>query len=148
MANVEKLLEIISDPYQGPYEGEDFQIDDQGIIQVEANNVKIAAKIMRLANSSGEFAHQLVNLGKKGDSILLGFDELAEQVSLYSASIGFKGDMSAEVKKDLDSKKFYIYLNGKRSGKKFSSLGRAKTHIKKLDAELKNTTELQESFDY
>ena len=55
----EKLTKIITDPIIGPFEGEDFWIDDNGTIQVAENNVKMAATIMRKTNASGKFKQRL-----------------------------------------------------------------------------------------
>ena len=53
MVNYEQLLTIISDPYEGPEEGIDFWVDENGLIQVPDN--RIAGLIMRKANVSGSF---------------------------------------------------------------------------------------------
>ena len=87
-----QLLDIISDPITGPFEGEDYWIDDSGVIQVAENNVRLAAIIMRKANLSGKFDKKLVKIGAQGDSILLGFDSLTDTAPVYSAKIGYKGD--------------------------------------------------------
>ena len=131
----EKLNDIIADPFNGPFEGEDYWIDDTGVIQVAENNVRLAAIIMRKANLSGEFDKKLVKIGAQGDSILLGFDSLTDALPIYSAKIGFKGDMFAEVKKD-ESGKFCLYINGKRGNKMFAKLSAVKSAIKKLDREM------------
>jgi hypothetical protein len=133
----EKLTKIISDPIEGPFEGEDFWIDDNGTIQVADNNVRLAATIMRKANLSGKFSQRLVKIGAQGDSILLGFDALGDTVPVYSAKIGFHGDMLAEVKEDPIGK-FYLYINGKRGTKMFAKLSAVKTALKKLDKELQS----------
>jgi hypothetical protein len=142
----EKLTKIISDPFEGPFEGEDFWIDDNGIIQVAENNVRVAAMIMRKANLSGKFDQRLVKIGSQGDSILLGFDNLSEVVPVYTAKIGFKGDMLAEVKQD-QSGKFCLYINGKRSSKMFSKLSGVKSAVKKLDKELQSAGDEPEDLD-
>ena len=41
-----QLLAIISDPILGPFEGEDFCVDEQGYIQVYDSDPKTAALIM------------------------------------------------------------------------------------------------------
>ena len=131
----EKLNDIIADPFNGPFEGEDYWIDDNGVIQVAENNVRLAAIIMRKANLSGEFDKKLVKIGAQGDSILLGFDSLIDTPPVYSAKIGFKGDMFAEVRKD-ESGKFCLYVNGKRGTKMYAKLSAVKSAIKKLDKEM------------
>ena len=139
---VSELLDLISDPIMGPFEGEDFCVDQDGIIQVGDNNVRMAALIMRKANTSGQFAEHLVKVGHRGDTILLGFDSLFKIDSVFSNQIGFKGDTVAEVKKDPDQDHFYVYLNGKRSIKQFKSLGKARGFIKKLDKDLQSVGNL------
>ena len=55
MTQNSQLLDIISDPILGPFEGEDFCVDEQGYIQVYDSDPKTAALIMRKANTSGLF---------------------------------------------------------------------------------------------
>jgi hypothetical protein len=136
MTQVAELLnEIISDPINGPYEGEDYWIDEDGTIQVAENNVRLAAMIMRQVNNSEIFNTKLVKVGLKGDSILLGFDTIADVEPIYTAKIGYKRDTLAEVKKDLTGK-FCVYLNKKRAARMFSKLSSVKAYLKKLDQEL------------
>jgi hypothetical protein len=142
----EQLTNIISDPFDGPFEGEDFWIDEDGTIQVAENNVRVAAMIMRKANSSGVFDQRLVKIGAQGDSILLGFDTLADVTPVYTAKIGFKGDMLAEVKADLNGK-FCLYINGKRGARLFNKLASVKSAIKKLDKELQSAGQEPEDLD-
>jgi hypothetical protein len=142
----EKLTKIISDPINGPFEGEDFWIDDNGTIQIAENNVKLAAIIMRKTNSSGKFKQRLVKVGAQGDSILLGFDTLGDAEPVYTAKIGFKGDMLAEVKED-QSGKFCLYINGKRGAKMFNKLSSVKSALKKLDKDLRSAGNEPEDLD-
>ncbi len=141
MTQVAELLnEIIGDPIEGPFEGEDYWIDDDGTIQVAENNVRLAATIMRKANNSGAFHQRLVKVGASGDSILLGFDTLVDVPPVYTTKIGYKGDMLAEVKKD-ETGKFCLYLNGKRAARLFNKLSSVKTALKKLDKEMQSAGE-------
>ena len=142
----EKLNNIIADPFEGPFEGEDYWIDDNGVIQVAENNVRLAAIIMRKANLSGKFDKKLVKIGAQGDSILLGFDTLTDALPVYSAKIGFKGDMLAEVRAD-ESGKFCLYINGKRGNKMFAKLSAVKSAIKKLDREMQSAGQEPEDLD-
>jgi hypothetical protein len=142
----EKLNNIIADPFNGPYEGEDYWIDDSGIIQVAENNVRLAAIIMRKANLSGKFDKKLVKIGAQGDSILLGFDTLTDTAPVYSAKIGYKGDMLAEVRAD-ESGKFCLYVNGKRGTKMYAKLSIVKSAIKKLDKEMQFVSQEPEDLD-
>jgi hypothetical protein len=140
------LTKIISDPMEGPFEGEDFWIDDDGTIQIAENNVRLAAIIMRKTNSSGKFPQRLVKIGTQGDSILLGFDTLGDAEPVYTAKIGFKGDILAEVKED-QSGKFCLYINGKRGAKMFNKLSLVKSALKKLDKDLRSAGKEPEDLD-
>lgn len=142
----EKLNHIIADPFIGPFEGEDYWIDDSGVIQVAENNVRLAAIIMRKANLSGEFDKKLVKIGAQGDSILLGFDSLTDTAPIYTVKIGFKGDMLAEVRAD-ESGKFCLYVNGKRGNKMYAKLSVVKSAIKKLDREMQSVGQEPEDLD-
>lgn len=142
----EKLNKLIADPYMGPFEGEDYWIDDSGVIQVAENNVRLAAIIMRKANLSGKFDKKLVKIGSQGDSILLGFDSLTDTAPIYTVKIGFKGDMLAEVRADA-SGKFCLYVNGKRGNKMFAKLSLVKSAIKKLDREMQSVGQEPEDLD-
>lgn len=140
MNEIQMLVDLINDPIDGPYEGEDFSIDDDGNIQVSDNNVRLAAIIMRKANSSGTFTEKLVKLGQKGDSILLGFDTLLRSNAIFTTKIGYMGSVVAEIKKDADGK-CCVYLNNKRSTRMFNKITGAKTFIKDQDKELLALTE-------
>jgi hypothetical protein len=132
METLEQLLEVISDPYNGREEGVDFWVDEEGYIQ--AQDVRTAALLMREANTSGQFEQALVKVGQKGDSILLGFDNLINTPPVYTAKIGYLAAVVAEVR--TDGKKFSVYLDGKRSARMFNKLASTKTYIKRLDKEL------------
>jgi hypothetical protein len=144
MEILEQLLEVISDPYNGMEEGVDFWVDEEGLIQVQG--VRTAAMVMRKANTSGQFKQTLVKVGQKGDSILLWFDTLLDVPPVYTAKIGFRGDILAEVKKD-ESDKFCIYVNRKRQARLFNKLSSAKSRIKQLDKELRLAAEISEDLD-
>jgi hypothetical protein len=140
MTQNSQLLDIISDPITGPFEGEDFCIDEQGYIQVYDSNPKTAAMIMRKANTSGLFPVNLVKVAHKGDSIILGFDNLSSTAPVFTDQIGYKKDVLAEVKVDEDGK-FCIYLDKRRSARTFSKLSGARTFVKRLDKDLQSTGE-------
>lgn len=144
MQNLEQLLEVISDPYSGREEGVDFWVDESGYIQTQ--DVRTAALIMRTANTSGEFTQNLVKVGQKGDSILLGFDTLLDADAVYKTKIGLKNDILAEVKRD-ENEKFCVYLNKKRSARMFNKLTSAKRFIKSLDKDLQEAVKVS-SYDY
>ena len=137
MQNLEQLLEVISDPYNGREEGVDFWVDEEGYIQ--AQDVRTAALLMREANTSGVFKQNLVKVGQKGDSILLGFDNLLDADAVYKTKIGSNNDILAEVKRD-DNDKFCVYLNRKRSARMFTKLTSAKRFIKSLDKDLQSVS--------
>jgi hypothetical protein len=144
MATLEQLLEVISDPYNGREEGVDFWVDEDGYIQ--AQDVRTAALLMREANTSGQFTQNLVKVGQKGDSILLGFDTLLDVDAVYKTKIGLGNDILAEVKRD-DHGKFCVYLNQKRSARMFNKLTSAKNFIKSLDKDLQLVSEPTSSYD-
>jgi len=146
MNQVELLNDIIADPINGPYEGEDFWFDPDGSIQVADNNVLLAATILRKVNNSGKFNLRLVKIGHRGDSILLGFDNLLDVDPVYVANIGYKRDTLAEVKKD-DAGKFCLYLNKKRSARLYNKLTTVKSFLKRLDRELQQEAVEPEAFD-
>jgi len=142
----ELLNEIISDPILGPYEGEDYWIDEDGTIQIAENNAILAGTILRKTNNSGQFEVKLVKIGQRGDSIILGFDTLLDAEPMYVADIGYMRDTLAEVKKDLAGK-FCLYINKKRATRMFTKLSAAKSFLKKLDKELQNQAVEPEAFD-
>ena len=146
MTQAELLNEIIGDPILGPYEGEDYWIDEDGSIQVSDNNVILAATIMRKTNNSGQFTVKLVKIGHRGDSIILGFDTLLDADPVYTTNIGYKRDTVAEVKRTQDDK-FCVYINKKRSTRTFVKLSSAKTFLKKLDKELQQEATEPEVFE-
>jgi hypothetical protein len=137
MTQNSQLLDIISDPIDGPHEGEDFCIDEDGYIQVSNNNVRTAALIMRKANTSGLFDVNLVKMGQRGDTILLGFDNLSTIEPVFANQIGYQKSVLAEVKVGADGK-FCIYLDKRRSARMFAKLASAKTFIKRLDKDLQS----------
>jgi len=147
MANLEQLLAVITDPYDGREEGVDFWVDEDGLIQT--HDVRTAALIMRVANNSGEFAQNLVRVAQKGDSILLGFDTISEADPVFTSQIGYQKSVLAEIKADIGGK-FCVYLDGKRSVRMFGKLASAKTFVKRLDKDLQtvgNTVATYEESD-
>ena len=146
MTENSQLLDIISDPISGPFEGEDFCIDEQGYIQVYDSNPKIAAMIMRKANTSGLFDKNLVKIAHKGDAIILGFDTASGLEPIFANQIGYQKSVLAEVKVGADGK-FCIYLDKKRSARTFNKLASAKTFVKRLDRDLQSTGETIASYE-
>jgi hypothetical protein len=140
MTDYQQLIDLITDPISGPFEGEDFCVDEQGYIQVYNNDPKIAAMIMRKANISGLFAVNLVKVAHKGDSIVLGFDTTSGTEPIFANQIGYQKSVLAEVKVAADGK-FCIYLDKRRSARVFAKLASAKTFIKRLDRDLQSTGE-------
>lgn len=139
MAQLDKLLDVITDPYAGREEGVDFWVDENGYIQTQ--DVRTAALIMRTANNSGEFEQNLVKVGQKGDSVLLGFDTLLDAEPVYKTKIGLGKDISVEVKRD-ELGKFCVYMNGKRLARMFNKLASAKRFIKATDKDLQETVKV------
>jgi len=133
---MEHVINLVSDPFAGPFEGQDFVIDEQGLIQVTENNVRTAALIMRNVNTSGIFAKKLVKIGRSGDSILLGFDTLSDAESIYSDDIGPDNATRIQVKKDTAGK-FVIYVDDRRSARPLKSMTAVKKFIRTLDQELR-----------
>lgn len=146
MTENSQLLDIISDPILGPFEGEDFCVDEQGYIQVYNNDPKIAAMIMRKANISGMFEKNLVKIAHKGDAIILGFDTASGQEPIFADQIGYQKAVLAEVKVGADGK-FCIYLDKKRSARTFNKLTSAKTFVKRLDKDLQSVGETVASYE-
>ena len=145
MANLEQLLEVISDPYNGREEGVDFWVDEDSYIQVPS--IRTAALLMREANTSGVFTQNLVKVGQKGDAILLGFDTLLDADAVYKTKIGLKQDILAEVKRD-ENDKFCVYLNKKRSARMFNKLTSAKRFVKSLDKDLQDAAKVSSYDDF
>jgi hypothetical protein len=141
-----QLLDIISDPIDGPFEGEDFCIDEQGYIQVYDSDPKVAALIMRKANTSGVFDVNLVKVAHKGDSIILGFDTVSGTDPVFVNQIGYQKSVLAEVKVG-DDGKFCIYLDKRRSARVFNKLASAKTFVKRLDKDLQTVGETVATYE-
>jgi hypothetical protein len=146
MTENSKLLDIISDPISGPFEGEDFCIDEQGYIQVYDNDPKVAAMIMRKANTSGLFDVNLVKVSHKGDTIILGFDNVSSTQPVFVNQIGYQKAVLAEVKVSEDGK-FCIYLDKRRSARTFAKLAAAKTFVKRLDKDLQSVGETVATYE-
>lgn len=136
--NVTEIINnLIADPIEGPFEGEDYWIEEDGTIQVNNNDARLAANILRTVNNSGLLETKLVKLGQRGDSILLGFDTLNDAEANYTTNIGYNNETLAEVKKD-NAGKFCVYLDKKRATRMFSKMAGAKAYLKTLDADMRN----------
>jgi len=136
---------MIEDPFEGPFEGEDFLIDEEGIIHVTNNNQKLAGIISRKVNQSNKFDMKMVRLGTSGDTIVLGFDPLTDAIPVHTDRIGFKKDVLVDVRQSSPTE-FYLYVGKRRKNKVYSTLNRAKTAIKLLDKSLQKMAE-QPSYD-
>jgi len=146
MSNISKIIKIVEDPFNGPFEGEDFNITDDGFIEVPEYNHRLAGMICRKVNTSNKFDQKLVKFGQKGDAIILGFDDLENVKPEYTVRIGYKNDVLAEIK--IDNKGLYrIYISGRRQNKLFNKLSVAKAHLTRLDKGLKQSAEVS-SYDY
>jgi hypothetical protein len=93
--------------------------------------------IMRKANTSGLFPVNLVKVAHKGDSIILGFDNVSNTEPVFTNQIGYQKGVLAEVKVG-DDGKFCIYLDKRRSARTFAKLASAKTFVKRLDKDLQS----------
>ena len=144
MSTISDVVELVNDPYNGPEEGIDFWVDEQGHIQV--NNTRTAGLILRRVNTSGQFAQNLVKIGAQGDSILLGFDTLVDIPAVHTVKIGFQNATLAEVKQD-QTGKFCVYLDNKRGARMFNKLASVKTFIKRLDKDLKTIGTVNEDLE-
>ena len=131
----EQLTTLISDPFDGPFEGADYYVEND-ILHVVENNVRLAGVIAHTVNHSGLFEKKLVRLGVCGDTIMLGFDSLGNAGSVFTTKIGKTKDILVEVKATEDNR-FCFYLNKHRSGKQFKTLISTKRYLTKLDKELK-----------
>jgi hypothetical protein len=125
----QEISNLIADPINGPYEGEDFIFDtESNTIHVTNANHLLAAKILREANFTLKFETKLVKYGVKGDTIILGLDNLQDSPAKYKLQIE---DMLYEVK-ETEEHKFCIYVNKVRKPFQFKRLASAKRQIKVL----------------
>lgn len=136
---------MIEDPFEGPFEGEDFLVDDYGYVHVTNNDQKLAGMIARKVNLSNKFDMKMVRLGTSGDTIVLGFDPLTDVTPVHTDRIGFKKDVLVDVRQS-SSTEFYIYVGKRRKNKVYSTLNRAKAAIKLLDKSLQKMAE-EPSYD-
>lgn len=141
MNDIQKAVELLVDPINGPFYGEDFCIDDQGYIQ--ANSIKVAAVIMRQVNQSGNFETKLVKINSVGDVVLLGFDTLINNEPVFETTVG-PGKTAVCVRKT-DEGKYCLYSDGKRSSRMFNKLTNVKKYIKNLDQELHQVAAIEET---
>jgi len=106
----------------------------------------VAAMIMRKANTSGLFPVNLVKVAHKGDTIILGFDNLSTTEPVFANQIGYQKSVLAEVKVSEDGK-FCIYLDKRRSARTFAKLTSAKTFVKRLDKDLQTVGETVATYE-
>lgn len=137
-----KIRKLISNPYEAPYEGEDYFIDD-ATETIEVIDTKVSGTICHRINNSGKFDRRLVKLNYSGDMITLGFDTLEDVDAIYETRIGYRDDTLAEIKESAEGE-FCIYLNSKRSPKKFKSIKSAKMYLNKLSKVLKDQNTVNE----
>ena len=112
----------------------DFAVEEDGTIQVFDRKVGTAAQIARVLNTSKAFDKQVVRLGFRGDSIVLGFDELVNAVAVFEDYIGPDCEVTAEVKQANDG--YYVYMDDRRTSVKYKSIAAAKRYITQLDNQL------------
>jgi len=136
LPTTQELIAFISSTVDGPVEGSDYYIDDDGLINVDIENVGVAGSIIRQVNQSKLYSEKMVRITVSGDTIILGFDTIRAMPSVYTLTIGKNKDTLAEVKED-GTGKFCFYLNDRRNTRTFRKLATAKRFIKDMDKELK-----------
>ena len=141
MSLSESLKDLISDPFDGPFEGEDYFLTDNSIY-IPITNLKLAANIMRKVNSSEIFSDKLVKIGQSGDNVILGFDTLINTEPVYLTKIGPEKTVIAEVKPT--DNMFCIYFDKKRSTRLFKNISTAKRYIKVMHKELMEKVVIEE----
>lgn len=134
--DTQTIKNLIDDPIDGPSEGFDYFIDEEGIINVPTDKIRISGNIVNKVNNSGLFKQKLVKIGQVGDCILLDFDTLGDALPVHTAKIGPNKDVLIEAKKTMTDK-YQIYINKKISIRIFKKMSTVKKFIKNLDRELK-----------
>jgi hypothetical protein len=146
MTEIEKVVRMIEDPFNGPFEGEDFSLNENGFIEVPVDNVKLAGTICSRINKSSRFTRPIVKFGTKGDCILLGFDYLSDVEPIFTKQIGYRLGTLAEIKQD-SKDQYHIYIDGKKQTKTFEKLAVAKAFITKLDKIIQASYEVPKGYD-
>lgn len=123
----------------------DFAVEEDGTIQVFDRKVGTAAQIARVLNTSKAFDKQVVRLGFRGDSIVLGFDELVDAQAVYEDYIGPDCEVTAEVKQAKDG--YYVYMDNRRTTIKHKSIAAAKRYITQLDNQLCDQEKAADTLD-
>lgn len=129
------------------YEDAFHVMDD--MVYVPDNNIRAAGMITNKLNNSKLFDRQLVKLGKRGDSIILGFDTMADAESVHADVIGPDYTTAIEVKRDTDNR-CLLYVDGHRYTRTFPSLAATKRYIEQLDQQLSHQPEAEadEVYEY
>lgn len=133
MTQITDILSKTFCPIDGPFEGEDYHVDEEGYIVVD--DPLTAGRICRIVNKK-IIDKKLIKLGTKGGAVILGFDELRDVNPVYSDSVGDDRDIKVNVKQGLNGIHF-VYVDGRRMPKSYKTLGLAKAYVKKLDRDLK-----------
>jgi hypothetical protein len=136
------IIDLITDPIEGPIEGVDFFIDEEGYVNVATDNIVMSGIISRKINTSGVFKEKFVRIFQRGDYIMMDFDTLMDTESVFTRKLGPKKELFAEVKKD-QSGMFCVYLNSKRQGKRYKKLASVKKALKKLDQDMKQIVAIE-----
>ena len=127
----EKLVKVISpDPFTGPFESEDYIIEENGTISVLDNSVTMAGKICYKVNRSNKFDYKLVRFGSSGDVIVLGFDKVGNKEPVFESKLGRRKNISVEIREHDNI--FYIYIDGQRRSKTFEKLSTAKGYCTRV----------------
>lgn len=122
-----------------------FHVDDDQVL-VHDNNIRAAGMITNKLNNSKLFDTQLVKLGKRGDTIILGFDSMADAESIHADVIGPEFT-AVEVKRDSD-KRCLLYVDHHRYARTFASLAAARRYIDQLEQQLTNQLVVEADEDY
>ena len=122
-----------------------FHVDDN-VVLVHDNNVRAAGMITNKLNNSKLFDTQLVKLGKRGDTIMLGFDTMADAESIHADAIGPEFT-AVEVKRDSDNR-CLLYVDGHRYTRTFPSLAATKRFIDNLEQQLNSQLVVEADEDY
>ena len=116
-----------------------FSVNKDNTIEVFDNDVRAAALILKCVNSSKQFDRQMIKLGKYGDTVVLGFDELADEACVYSEQIGVNNKVLVELRKNKCG--VYMYTDGRRNSAKFASIAAAKRHIRAVNQHMQEHAE-------
>lgn len=122
-----------------------FHVQDNEVY-VHDNNIRAAGMITHKLNNSKLFDTQIVKLGKRGDTIILGFDSMADAASVYANIVGPEFT-AVEIKRDSNNR-CLLYVDGHRYARTFPSLAAAKRFIDQLEHQLNSQLVVETDEDY